>query len=174
MNMLVSFMAYPDYWTCPKCGAVVSDSSYCTNCAYEPPKQGYPSYWRCPKCSAIVSNSSACTSCTYNPSVSQVVKNPKKKVSKNLFIIGSSISVGVIVLFIVLMFFRPAIETDVTVNDQVQQISDRINFVEECKPEWVCKAWGPCEGQIQRRECNDTNDCGTFYFRPEVMRLCED
>ena len=29
-------MTYPAYWTCPKCMAVVSDSNYCTNCAYQP------------------------------------------------------------------------------------------------------------------------------------------
>jgi len=170
-------MVYPDYWTCPNCGSIVNKSSYCTHCAYEPQKQGYPHYWQCPQCNATVNNSANCPNCSYNPT-RQVIKKREKSspLSKRLFLIGSSLSVAVIVIFVSLMIFRPSITPVInnSVNDQLQQINERINFLDECKPDWECGEWGPCEGPIQSRECVDANDCGTLYFRPEISRLCED
>jgi len=42
-----------------------------------------------------------------------------------------------------------------------------------CKSNWVCTDWSLCSGWTQNRTCNDINNCGNNYNKPDETRNCE-
>jgi hypothetical protein len=38
--------------------------------------------------------------------------------------------------------------------------------------DWNCTDWSSCSNRVQTRTCNNYNNCGTVYGRPEVVRSC--
>ena len=40
--------------------------------------------------------------------------------------------------------------------------------------DWNCSAWSECINDIQIRECNERNNCGGLYGRPETEQICNE
>ena len=45
-------------------------------------------------------------------------------------------------------------------------------YNKKCTPDWECSEWHNCIKSVQARECIDTNECGSFEGRPDVVRSC--
>ncbi|MCK5022646.1 MAG: hypothetical protein KAS04_00590, partial [Candidatus Aenigmarchaeota archaeon] len=44
---------------------------------------------------------------------------------------------------------------------------------QQCEEDWRCDEWSVCPTyEIQSRECNDINKCGTDFYKPEETRDC--
>lgn len=41
-----------------------------------------------------------------------------------------------------------------------------------CESEWECSEWESCEGSLQRRNCEDNNQCFIPTYLPETVRPC--
>ena len=44
--------------------------------------------------------------------------------------------------------------------------------INTCTENWNCTAWSDCINNSRTRECNDTNNCGTTYYRPDLTESC--
>lgn len=42
----------------------------------------------------------------------------------------------------------------------------------KCEENWECMEWGECNGNVQKRVCNDKNDCETADKKPLTIREC--
>ena len=42
-----------------------------------------------------------------------------------------------------------------------------------CSPDWECGEWTECVGEVQTRECKDTNACGLAEGKPESSQSCQ-
>jgi len=159
-------MVYPQYWSCPSCKAVVSNSQHCTNCAYAPPvqqprpavqpqpqqpQQGYPSYWTCPKCNTTVSASPACTTCQHNPSVKTApVKNSPNLMNNKMVLYGGV--AGIVILGAVLVFMFTSGGDSTLVNpEDAFNFSD--NVIEEGEIDFLVQQQNE-EKRDLLKECN--------------------
>jgi len=43
-----------------------------------------------------------------------------------------------------------------------------------CEEKWVCDPWSTCIGNFKTRQCQDINNCGTRYEKPESQISCQD
>jgi len=43
-----------------------------------------------------------------------------------------------------------------------------------CASNWTCGEWSECVGSERMRICDDVNNCGTPYLRPEVYEECDE
>lgn len=43
---------------------------------------------------------------------------------------------------------------------------------EMCEEDWICSIWGECRSTLQKRECYDLNQCGTFENKPLTEKVC--
>ena len=41
-----------------------------------------------------------------------------------------------------------------------------------CEADWACEAWSECVGDEMKRVCEDVNECGTSFLKPEVYQEC--
>ncbi|MBU0467185.1 MAG: right-handed parallel beta-helix repeat-containing protein, partial [Nanoarchaeota archaeon] len=41
-----------------------------------------------------------------------------------------------------------------------------------CVENWVCGDWSECENDVKTRDCYDTNNCGTFFYKPATEKEC--
>jgi hypothetical protein len=47
------------------------------------------------------------------------------------------------------------------------------DYEEVCIPDWECEKWKSCSNGIQKRSCEDLNDCNTNEDKPKTKRSCE-
>jgi hypothetical protein len=43
---------------------------------------------------------------------------------------------------------------------------------EICEEKWECSEWDSCSNEKQKRDCKDSNNCGTTFDKPNVQKEC--
>lgn len=49
----------------------------------------------------------------------------------------------------------------------IQKLEEKV-----CEENWICTYWGECINEIQKRNCDDYNNCGTFENEPLTEQEC--
>lgn len=78
---------------------------------------------------------------------------------------------GIIGFFLLLMMLGAFSDDS---NSTGNIVNKPIEKLEECNPDWQCSSWSECGvSGIQRRTCEDVNDCGNLKWKPSETKSCE-
>jgi len=58
------------------------------------------------------------------------------------------------------------------VGDSYKEAEIHITLADVCVPSWDCNEWSECMDNLQSRQCNDLNQCGTAAGKPEEEKTC--
>ncbi len=53
------------------------------------------------------------------------------------------------------------------------EINEQAGLQVQCIEDWKCGEWSSCVNNVQTRECNDVNNCGTELNKPIIEKECE-